>query len=80
MFPYFGCSVHVSTSHPICFLNVVQHTTLLWSAHEALCHQSFLVFGYQMQQGVASAAGQDQYLMPLAAQHECGPEFTKQSK
>ena len=30
---------------------------------------------YQMQQGVADAARQDLYLMPLAAQHEYGPEL-----
>ena len=30
---------------------------------------------YQMQQGVAEAARQDLYLMPLAAQHEYGPEL-----
>ena len=30
---------------------------------------------YQMQQGVAEAARQDLYLVPLAAQHEYGPEL-----
>lgn len=30
---------------------------------------------YQMQQGVADAARQDLYLMPLAAQHEYGAEL-----
>lgn len=30
---------------------------------------------YQMQQGVADAARQDLYVMPLAAQHEYGAEL-----
>jgi hypothetical protein len=30
---------------------------------------------YQMQQGVAEAARQDLYLMPLGAQHEYGAEL-----
>ena len=30
---------------------------------------------YQMQQGVAEAARQDVYLMPLGAQHEYGAEL-----
>ena len=41
-------------------------------AHAFCCVQAL---EYQMQQGVADAARQDLYLMPLAAQHEYGPEL-----
>ena len=45
----------------------------LSSSSRACCCMQALE--YQMQQGVADAARQDLYLMPLAAQHEYDPEL-----